>query len=79
MAFNLFNLGKKQDPATTPTDSSSVIPAEEGIHQINSTPSPDPNKTLDKNLTPQDNNIQDTIAPSAIEVDFSFIKIDGTY
>lgn len=32
-----------------------------------------------KDASPQDNNIQDTIAPSAIEVDFSFIKIDDTY
>ena len=86
MAFNLFNLGKKTaippvgaglDPAqnTDITPSTPVIPAEAGIHQI----VPEQSKTIDKNISPQDNNIQDTIAPSAIEVDFSFIKIDDTY
>ena len=76
MAFNLFNLGK--NPATPVTETSPAIATPEAPLSTsdNSTP---PIKTIDKNVSPQDNNIQDTIAPSAIEVDFSFIKIDDTY
>jgi hypothetical protein len=83
MAFNLFNLGKKTamppvgagiDPAQN-TDITLSAPVIANL-------APDPKEsptTISKNISPQDNNIQDTIAPSAIEVDFSFIKIDDTY
>ena len=80
MAFNLFNLGQKRSTAVLSPDSQSgaatSIPEAPLSTSDNSTP---PIKTIDKNVSPQDNNIQDTIAPSAIEVDFSFIKIDDTY
>ncbi len=74
MAFNLFNLGKKTIP---PVGVDSHVDP-----QVSTSNTPSPtidNQSISKNISPQDNNIQDTIAPSAIEVDFSFIKIDDTY
>ncbi len=80
MAFNLFNLGQKRSTAVLSPDSQSgaTTSIPEVSSSISDTSTP-PIKTIDKNIAPQDNNIQDTIAPSAIEVDFSFIKIDDTY
>lgn len=80
MAFNLFNLGKKT--AIPPTEVAPSADEQTSPNQAltpnTSSPTID-NQPISKNLSPQDNNIQDTIAPSAIEVDFSFIKIDDTY
>jgi conjugal transfer ATP-binding protein TraC len=68
MGLNLFSLGaKKTQPVDSPPVSQSV-PQEEK-HQT--TP---PVKT-----TANTSSVQDVIAPSAIEVDFSFIKIDDNY
>ena len=74
MAINLFNLGKKKDPVTIPTDT----PAPQDPN-ISAQLAPDPTPPSSKNISQGDYNIQDTIAPSAIEVDFSFIKIDDSY
>lgn len=79
MAFNLFNLGKKnQTPPTQDTNigvdnTGTPNPATE---PTNTSPEPTPPT---KNPEGLNNNIQDIIAPSAVEVDFSFIKIDDTY
>lgn len=68
MALNLFSLGAKKPK----TDNQSVSP---------STPSPAPTTSPapEKKDTSTASSIQDIIAPSAIEVDFSHIKIDDNY
>ena len=70
MALNLFNLGAKKQtqpvPGTVPT-SNATPPATQQTNHIDG--------TKPQNLT----SVQDIIAPSAIEVDFSFIKIDNTF
>ena len=74
MALNLFSLGKKSTVtpntiSTSPASPSSVVPI---AVPKNQTPTP--------KQTPQSNqSVQDIIAPSAIEVDFSFIKIDDVF
>jgi len=71
MAINLFSLGKKASPAVPPvTPESSSAPAPENKPRAPLSALKDTT-----NLT----SIQDVIAPSAIEVDFSHIKIDDNY
>ena len=77
MAFNLFNIGKKNNSAETSSTTQTEAPNSEESTQ--SPPTTQQNSTENKNISQGDYNIQDTIAPSAIEVDFSFLKIDDTY
>lgn len=74
MAINLFNLGKKKDPITPPEN---LAASQDPNISSEQQPAPTPSPT--KIVGQGDYNIQDTIAPSAIEVDFSFIKIDDSY
>lgn len=66
MAFNLFSLGKKSTP------DSSVLPPVAPATPQNHTPRP-------KQPAQSSQSVQDIIAPSAIEVDFSHIKIDDVF
>ncbi|KKT40528.1 MAG: Type IV secretory pathway VirB4 component-like protein [Candidatus Collierbacteria bacterium GW2011_GWA2_46_26] len=69
MALNLFSLGKKQSvpPATAPV--STPVP---NVTSTNSS-------SVDQKSAASSQSIQDIIAPSAVEVDFSHIKIDDVY
>ncbi len=69
MALNLFSLGKKQ---SVPATSTPVTPPVSNVTQA--TPS-----TVDQKSAASSQSIQDIIAPSAVEVDFSHIKIDDVY
>lgn len=76
MAFNLFNHASKTSPATlkTPASTGKDSPASGStppVKQPPPTPSPKNNSTS--------TSVQDIIAPSAIEIDFSNIKIDNVY
>ena len=66
MALNLFALGKKNSPPPPNLTSD--------ISHLSSTPTPRPKQSVQSNQS-----VQDIIAPSAIEVDFSHIKIDDVY
>lgn len=71
MALNLFSFGKKANiqPADNPPTPTPVAPS-----------APTPNQpTASPKTATSSQSIQDIIAPSAIEVDFSHIKIDDTY
>src|SRR3989339_1745850 len=69
MALNLFSLGKKQSvpPATAPV--STPVP---NVTSTNSS-------SVDQKSAASSQSIQDIIAPSAVEDDFSHIKIDDVY
>ncbi len=67
MALNLFSLGKKAAPTTAVE---STVPANTPPHNSN---------TSGLKSTASSQSVQDIIAPSAVEVDFSFIKIDDNY
>src|SRR3989304_3961963 len=66
MALNLFALGKKNSPPPPNLTSD--------ISHLSSTPTPRPKQSVQSNQS-----VQDIIAPSAIEVDFSHIKIYDVY
>lgn len=76
MAFNLF--AKKSVPTPAPTSPASLPTTPAG-----QTTAPQPPQAFPANTskqTPSDiRNVQDTIAPPAIEVDFSHLKIGDTY
>ncbi|HOX96386.1 MAG TPA: ATP-binding protein [Candidatus Woesebacteria bacterium] len=69
MGLNLFSLGAKktQQAATTPATPNASL---EEKTNVSPSPAKDPANST---------SIQDVIAPSAIEVDFSYIKIDNNY
>ena len=69
MGLNLFSLGAKKTPPTPVSSVSSDAPKEEKPRA--------PLSALKD--TSNAASIQDVLAPSAIEVDFSFIKIDDNY
>jgi len=71
MALNLFSLGKKNSTSSAP-DSVSIPSNPITNNQQPTTPSDGKSATSSQS-------IQDIIAPSAIEVDFSHIKIDDVY
>jgi type IV secretory pathway VirB4 component len=73
MALNLFSLGKKaKDPNPAPT--------KENSSNATYTPQEKPRAPLSAiKDTATATSIQDVIAPSAIEVDFSHVKIDDNY
>ncbi len=77
MGFNLFNSGKK-----TPAPDTTSATATPAIATALTAPAPlppaKPAITPNK-LQPTGTSIQDIIAPSAIEVDFSMIKIDDVF
>lgn len=68
MAFNLFSIGAKKPKTDTTPSVSSNVPATPKTPEI-----------PEKKDTSSASSIQDVIAPSAIEVDFSHIKIDDNY
>ncbi len=71
MALNLFSLGKKRgsaEPTPSPTAGATKV-----IPSASEAPPHEPKSTVSSK------SIQDIIAPSAIEVDFSHIKIDDNY
>jgi len=69
MGFNLFSLGAKKTETAQPATATSDTPQEEKPRAPLSTIKDTTNAA----------SIQDVLAPSAIEVDFSFIKIDDNY
>lgn len=69
MAFNLFSLGAKKSQTGQSVPVDSVVPTQDNSK------APLPTAKSVVNAT----SIQDVLAPSAIEVDFSFIKIDENY
>ena len=79
MAFNLFRRPPKA-PADTPTSGSAATPVTSIPQTPLQTPPPTPKK-VNSNLktTAGTTSVQDIIAPSAIEIDFSSIKIDDMY
>jgi len=68
MGLNLFSIGKK-------VDAPNVADKQGGVGEVGSAPTPVAPKKDVSGAT----SIQDVLAPSAIEVDFSFIKIDDNY
>jgi len=71
MGLNLFNLGAKKDPSVKPETVISSAPTPQNTTTLQSPP---PIKD-----TSAASSIQDVLAPSAIEIDFSHIKIDDNY
>ncbi len=69
MGLNLFSLGAKKTQTAQPSSAPQTTPPEEKSHT-----SIPPTKD-----TTNATSVQDVIAPSSIEVDFSFVKIDDNY
>jgi len=76
MAFNLFGRSSKA-PAISPATQAGIPVAPQ------SSPTPTPSTSPPKPIIPKtpsnNSSVQDIIAPSAIEIDFSSIKIDDMY
>jgi len=69
MGLNLFSLGAKKTQTTQPVSAPQTTSSEEKSHTAH------PSVKDTTNIT----SVQDVIAPSSIEVDFSFVKIDDNY